>query len=56
MTIVFDLLGIYYQCLTYKATWQEKWITVMKELETLHTCKPALSANGGGYLIEVQLL
>ena len=23
----------------------------MKELETLHTCKPALSTNGGGYFI-----
>ena len=28
----------------------------MKELETLHTCKPALSTNGGRYSIEVQLL
>ena len=28
----------------------------MKELETLHTCKPALSTNGGRYFIEVQLL
>ena len=24
--------------------------------ETLHTCKPNLSTNGGGYFIEVQLL
>ena len=37
--------------------WQKKWISAMKELETLHTCKPAaLSTNGGGYFIEVQLL
>ena len=45
-----DLLEIYYQCLTsfYKAKWQEKWISAMKELQTLHTCKPALSTNGGG--------
>ena len=58
ITIVADLLGIYYQCLTlfYKATWQEKWISAIKELETLHTCKPAVSTNGCGYLIEVHLL
>ena len=28
----------------------------MKELESLYTCKPALSTNGGRYFIEVQLL
>ena len=28
----------------------------MKELETLHTGKPALSTNGSRYFIEVQLL
>ena len=27
----------------------------MKELEMLHTCKPVLSTNGGGYFLKVQL-
>ena len=60
LQLFIDLLGIYYQCLTsfYKATWQEKWISAMKELETGFTLvsKPALSTRGGGYFIEVQLL